>query len=86
MPDPWKMPHEPLYRRLREKARRRVLRSDSEITPLDKRRNERDLVPEREDWEDVPGLPGVGWRKSKDTFQKGTDGPLYYDVAIPLRD
>jgi hypothetical protein len=86
MPDPWKMPHEPLYRRLREKARRRVLRSDSEITPLDKRRNEQDLVPEREDWEDVPGLPGVGWRKSKDTFQKGTDGPLYYDVAIPLRD
>ena len=31
MPDPWKMPHEPLYRRLREKARRRVLRSDLEL-------------------------------------------------------
>lgn len=86
MPDPWKMPHEPLYRRLREKAGRRVMRSDLELTPLVKSRDQDDVVPEDENWKPVPGLPGVRWRKSKDTFDKGTKGPLYYEVAIALRD
>jgi hypothetical protein len=87
MPDPWKMPHEPLYRRLREKARLRIMRSDLELTPLDPKRDERDLVPAGEDWKAVPGLPGVRWRRSKAKFAKdqGTQGPLYYDVAIPRR-
>ena len=86
MPDPWKMPHEPLYRRLREKARRRVLRSDLELEPLDKRRDEKDVVPIGSAWKGVPGLPGVRWRRATEEFTNGTKGPLYYDVAIALRD
>jgi hypothetical protein len=82
MPDPWKMPHEPLYRRLREKARRRVMRSDLELMPLDDSRDERDLVPPSEKWTPVPGVTGARWRRSKETFTKGTKGPLCYDIAI----
>ena len=85
MPDPWKMPHEPLYRRLREKARRRVLRSDLELEPLDKRRDQEDVVPKGTAWKVVPGLPGVRWRRASDKFKNGTEGPLYYDIAIALR-
>ena len=86
MPDPWRMPHEPLYRRLREKARRRVLRSDSELKPLDKERDDADLIPEETEWQAVPGLKGLEWRQSAASFSdaEGTPGPLYYDVAIPL--
>ena len=65
---------------------RRVMRSDLELTPLVKGRDQDDVVPEDENWKPVPGLPGVRWRKSKDTFDKGTKGPLYYEVAIALRD
>lgn len=87
MPDPWKMPHLPLYQRLREKARLRVLRSDLELEPLDARRDEKDVVPSKGPaWEGVPGLPGVRWRRASDEFKNGTSGPLYYDVAIALRD
>lgn len=82
MPDPWKMPHEPLYRRLRERARRRVLRSDEAITPLNTHDDEKDLVPKTTAWAAVPGLSGVRWRRSKDEFTDGTKGPLYYDVAF----
>jgi beta-lactamase superfamily II metal-dependent hydrolase len=87
MPDPWRMPHEPLYRRLREKARRRVLRSDVELKPLDPAQEEADLTPTSTEWEPVPGLKGLQWRRSQATFaeQEGTQGPLCYDVAIPLR-
>jgi hypothetical protein len=87
MPDPWKMPHEPLYRRLREKARRRVLRSDLALEPLDSRRDEKDVVPAVDAWKAVPGLAGVRWRCASQTdfFENGTEGPLYYDVAIALR-
>jgi hypothetical protein len=87
MPDPWRMPHLPLYRRLREKARRRVLRSDSEIKPLDGQREEADLIPVETEWKPVPGLKGLKWRRAAATFTdaEGTPGPLYYDVAIPLR-
>lgn len=83
MPDPWLMPHEPLYRRLRDKARRRVMRSDRELAPLDPAREELDLVPTTTGWTPVPGLPGVRWRASKDEFD-GTKEPVYYDVAIAL--
>jgi hypothetical protein len=87
MPDPWRMPHEPLYRRLREKARRRILRSDREIKPLDGQREEPDLVPAATEWKPVPGLKGLLWRHSVAAFTKaeGTPGPLYYDIAIPLK-
>lgn len=84
MPDPWLMPHEPLYRRLRDKARRRVLRSDQELAPLDATREERDIVPAKPQWTDVPGVPDVRWRASSEQFETGTKGPLYYDVAIAL--
>jgi hypothetical protein len=84
MPDPWRMPHEPLYRRLREKARRRVLRSDSELQPLDKSREEEDVAPDDTSWKAVPGLKGLKWRRSAETFSVGTNGPLFYDVAIPI--
>jgi len=86
MPDPWKMPHEPLYRRLRDKARRRVLRCDLKLNPLDERSEEKDLWPTKDSWQPVPGLKGVRWRQSKDTFKVGTDGPLFYDVAISIRE
>jgi hypothetical protein len=84
MPDPWLMPHEPLYVRLRDKARRRVLRSDRKLEPLDKNRDESDIVPTDSDWKTVPGLPNARWRKSADTFKTSTEEPLYYDVAIDL--
>jgi hypothetical protein len=84
MPDPWLMPHEPLYRRLRDKARRRVLRSDRELAPLDRAREDPDVVPATTDWAPVPGVTNARWRASKETFKAGTDGPLYYDVAIGL--
>jgi hypothetical protein len=86
MPDPWLMPHEPLYRRLRDKARRRVLRSDQKLTPLDPAREDKDVVPESTTFKAVPGLAGVRWRRSKDEFGIGTEGPLYYDVAIKLEN
>ena len=85
MPDPWKMPHEPLYRRLREKTQRRILRSDLELTPLARGRDDDDKLPASKEWQPVPGLDGVRWRCSADTFTAGTGGPLCYDVAITLR-
>ncbi len=84
MPDPWLMPHEPLYRRLRDKARRRVMRSDRELAPLDSSREDPDLVPAATKWTAVPGVPNARWRASKEEFAAGTKGPLYYDVAIGL--
>ena len=84
MPDPWLMPHEPLYVRLRDKARRRVMRSDLELAPLNPSREDPDLVPDTEKWAAVPGVPGARWRMSKEEFGTGTKGPLYYDLAIKL--
>jgi hypothetical protein len=84
MPDPWRMPHEPLYRRLREKAQRRVLRSDRVVTPLDAKTDGTDVTPSSPEWQPVPGLKGARWRMSKETFNGWTQGPPYYDVAISL--
>jgi hypothetical protein len=86
MPNPWKMPHEPLYRRLREKAGRRIMRSDLKLDPLDGEREDPDVVPPGTDWTPVPGLAGVRWRSSNERFETETTGPLCYDVAITLRD
>ena len=29
-------------------------------------------------------MKGLRWRRSKEEFAFGTEGPLYYDIAIPL--
>jgi hypothetical protein len=81
------MPHEPLYRRLREKARRRVLRSDSQLNPRSETREEPDLTPPDTNWSAVPGLTGLQWRRSEATFaeSEGTPGSLFFNIAIPLR-
>lgn len=84
MPTPWEMPHRPLYERLREKAQRRVLRSDLRLTPLTAGEDDPDVVPGSKNWQRVPGLKGVQWRRSSDEFAAGTPGPLYYDIAFPL--
>jgi len=81
MPKPWKMPHLPLYRRLREKAQRRVLRADLSLAPLDSG-DEADLTPASTEFKPVPGLKGCKWRRSAEEFRDGTPGPLYYDVAF----
>ena len=86
MPAVWRMPHRPLYERLREKAKLRVLRSDELLDPLPQNEAQ-DLVPKDFEWTDVPKLKGARWRRSRETFTKGdTDGPLYYDVAFELED
>ncbi len=81
---PWEMPHEPLYLRLREKAHRRVLRSDLDTAPLKLTEEEFDLVPPKTAWTKVPGLPKLQWRKSSELFVNGTKGPLFYDLRIPI--
>lgn len=83
MPTPWRMPHRPLYERLREKADRRILRADGEIAPLSANELE-DIKPGSTAWEAVPGKPGLFWRSADETFSAGTPGPLYYDLRIPI--
>jgi beta-lactamase superfamily II metal-dependent hydrolase len=86
MPDPWEMPYNKLYRRLREKSRLRVLRADESITPL-RSPEEPDIVPTSEHWQPVPGLKHARWRRSAEKFQFGDNkGPLYYDVAFELEE
>jgi hypothetical protein len=86
MPRPWKMPHLPLYRRLREKAQRRVLRSDLSLLPLDDRQEDADLTPSSSKWSRVPGMRNAKWRQSTEQFADGTPGPLYYDVLFEATD
>jgi hypothetical protein len=82
----WKMPAERLYRRLREKARLRVLRADELIEPL-RPPEQPDLVPQSTDWQPVPGLPHARWRHAQETFEVGDNlGPLYCDVAFELQE
>jgi hypothetical protein len=86
MPDPWEMPYDKLYRRLREKSRLRVLRADESISPL-RSPEEPDIVPTSEHWQPVPGLKHARWRCSAEKFQVGDNkGPLYYDVAFELEE
>jgi beta-lactamase superfamily II metal-dependent hydrolase len=83
MPNPWRMPHHPLYRRLRAKSDRRVLRSDLSTKPFSESAA-KDLYPESTDWTAIPGKPKLLWRRSVEEFKEGTEGPLYYDVRIPV--
>lgn len=84
MPNVWKMPYEGLYRRLREKSHRRVLRADESIEPL-RHPEEPDACPHSTEWEEVPGLKHARWRCSSENFQEGDNlGPLYYDIAFAL--
>ena len=82
MPTPWAMPHQPLYERLREKAQRRVLRADQRLTPLSPAKDDPDMVPTSTKWQRVPGLKGAKWRRSAEEFEAGTEGPLYYEIAL----
>lgn len=86
MPQPWKMPHLPLYQRLREKAQRRVLRSDLSLLPLDEKKDDADLKPGSSRWSGVPGMRNAKWRQSEEQFTDGTPGPLYYDVLFESFD
>ena len=80
------MPADRLYRRLREKARLRVLRADESIVPLAPPEVP-DLVPTSTDWQPVPGLKQARWRCSAEKFLVGDNkGPLYYDVAFALEE
>ncbi len=83
MPNPWRMPHSPLYRRLRAKSDRRVLRSDLSTRPFS-RSAAKDLFPESTEWTAIPGKPTLSWRRSVEEFENGTEGPLYYDVRVPV--
>lgn len=82
MPYSWEMPHQPLYERLREKARRRVLRSDAEpnVRPLPSD-SPRDVTPQNVEFEPVPDMPGAYWRKSRETLS-GPHDPLYYEIKF----
>lgn len=86
MPHPWRMPHKPMYERLREKANLRVLRSDQSIKPLIKPALD-DLIPPETKFTHVPGKRGCKWRKSVETFRNGTDDaeePMYYEVSFHI--
>ncbi len=78
---PWEMPYGPLYRRLREKARRRVLRSDLSLEPLKETEDQPDITP-GSDWSNTPGLKNVRWRAAGDKFTRAPKQPLYYDVEF----
>lgn len=80
-PRPWEMPHAPLYRRLREKAQRRVLRSDTSLEPLSADKNKADRTPS-DQWMNVPGLRGVRWRAATESFRHEPKEPLYYDIEL----
>jgi hypothetical protein len=84
MPKPWDMPHTPLYRRLRDKARRRVLRSGGLMAPLGA--EEADLRPAGTAWARVPGLKGVRWREASKTFSDEPRHALYYDLEVTAAD
>ena len=83
MPIPWRMPHGPLYKRLRMKADRRVLRSDLSTRPFSDSAA-RDIVPTSTTWTKVPGKRELSWRRSQEEFSEGTNGPLYYDIRVSV--
>jgi len=83
MPSPWRMPHGPLYKRLRSKSDRRVLRADLSTKPFSSSAAH-DLLPKSTGWTAVPGKPTLSWRRSLEEFENGTEGPLYYDIRLPV--
>ena len=84
-PKPWKMPHQPLYERLLQKASGRVLRSDGgrpwwPNPPAQ-------TGPTGTKWTTVPGVPGAKWREAAEKFGDGRTAegrkyPIYYDVVF----
>ncbi len=56
--------------------------ADEKLDPLKEGLVPKAVVPQELGWTDVPGLTGVEWRRSAETFQQGTSGPLFYDVRI----
>jgi hypothetical protein len=83
MPNPWDMPATPLYKKLREKARRRVLRSDDSKKPLGDNDAD-DVTPTKSTWTDVPGLRGVHWRLADEKFSVEPKNALYFDLRLEL--
>ncbi|QDU23285.1 ComEC/Rec2 family competence protein [Urbifossiella limnaea] len=82
MPQPWKMPHQPLYQRLLQKAAGRVLRSDGggpwwKNAP--EQRQPTGAAPAA-----VPGVTGARWRESAEAFPaaEGRQCPIYYEVVF----
>ena len=82
MPNPWEMPHQPLYESLREKAQRRVLRSDAKpnVRPLPSS-SPPDVTPQSTKLQAIPDLPGGKWRRSEETLS-GPDDPLFYEIVF----
>ncbi|MCA9019344.1 MAG: hypothetical protein KDA74_04330 [Planctomycetaceae bacterium] len=89
----WEMPHKPLYERLREKAKRRILRSDMRMEPLNSSDGE-DCRPVATGFEDIPDqssrrvFDNWKWRMSTSNFnpmQSESGDPLYYEIQIPLK-
>tara|TARA_R110002111_G_scaffold240269_1_gene301959 strand:+ start:22893 stop:24743 length:1851 start_codon:yes stop_codon:yes gene_type:complete len=89
----WEMPHKPLYERLREKAKRRILRSDMRMEPLSSAEGE-DRRPNNTEPQDIPDessrqvFTNWKWRRSTEEFNpmqaKSESDPLYYEIQIPL--
>ena len=86
MPNPWKMPHQPLYERLLQKSNGRVLRSDGEDPwwPNPPAQTE----PPGSEFTDVPGVTGTRWRKATESFatDEGRECPIFYEVAFASGD
>ncbi|WP_425613785.1 MBL fold metallo-hydrolase [Anatilimnocola sp. NA78] len=82
MPSPWEMPYQPLYEQLRERAQRRVLRSDAvpNVRPLPEDAAP-DIAPESIEFEPVPDLPGAQWRRSEQVLSSDDD-PLFYEIIF----
>ena len=86
MPRPWKMPYSSLYKRLRTKSSRRILRADQKTAPLSSSAK-KDVVPTSKDWTEVPGKSHLKWRRSEEEFELlegSTKGPLYFELRIPV--
>lgn len=82
MPNPWEMPHQPLYESLRDKAQRRVLRSDAvpNVRPLPSG-SPPDITPQSAKLQAIPDLPGGKWRRSAETLSSADD-PLFYEIVF----
>ncbi|NIP55873.1 MAG: MBL fold metallo-hydrolase [Phycisphaerae bacterium] len=81
MPTPWHMPHSPLYKRLLEKADRRVLRSDG-LSPRSEGISLSSRLPRGSNATPAPGLDNVEWRRSSVKFTNGRKCQLYYDLLF----
>lgn len=70
----WNMPYEKLYTFLKQKTHGNILRSDD---------SDRKLPIPRLRWSNIPGAPGMRWRRSrKQKSEKNGGGALYYDLSV----